>query len=204
MTETPDSTREPGLEPEQEPTREPTLEPEQEPDRWSDPPPDPPVDGQPMDAITSVISITTAPGPAEPDGHSAEGTEVEVETADSAVDYTVAYPSPIPEYALEPTGPTDSPSMIVPGTGEPPSRVLASDGSEPAPALPAASVRPRSRPLLGTIVWGVILLALAGYVLLGVLVPTPADPTLWLLGGVILIGLLLIVVGIIAALRRVD
>ena len=72
----------------------------------------------------------------------------------------------------------------------------------PVPAYPEASVPPRRRPLFGTIIWGVLLLALAGYVLFRVLVPAPADPTLWLLGGVIVIGLLLIIVGVIAALRR--
>lgn len=71
-----------------------------------------------------------------------------------------------------------------------------------APAQPAASVRPPRRPLFGTIVWGVLLLAFAAYMLIGVLVPAPADPTFRLLGGVIAIGLLLIIVGIVAAIRR--
>ena len=255
MTVTPDPTQEPNREPEQEPTREPEQ------------PPAPPADDRPTDAITSAISVTAAPGPApaEPAGPGADGPEVEVETGDAAADHTVAYPSPIPEYAMEPTERTDDPPTVVlpdraaaagdrasgepdsegtdtapgmPGASDvptasyqadteamtsltpepppyfPPAEPYLAPGSPPPlapepttylapePAPPAASVRPRSRPLFGTIVWGVILLALAGYVLLGVLVPAGADPTLWLLGGVILIGLLLIVVGIIAALRR--
>jgi hypothetical protein len=50
--------------------------------------------------------------------------------------------------------------------------------------------------------WGVVLLAFAVYVVVVQLVPTPPDPTLWLLGGIIAIGLTLVVAGIAAAARR--
>lgn len=113
-------------------------------------------------------------------------------------------PEPPPHLLPEPSALPPEPPPYLPPV---PPLPLAPDPTThlaPEAALPAASARPHSRPLFGTIVWGVILLALAGYVLLGVLVPPPADPTLWLLGGVILIGLLLIVIGIIAALRRAD
>ncbi|TFD29660.1 hypothetical protein [Cryobacterium cryoconiti] len=248
MTAAPDPTEQPAPEPESEPEQPPTRKPILEP-QLPDGVPNPPVDDRFADAITSVIAVTAAPGPApsEGEGPGAAGPEIEVETADSAADHTVAYPSPIPEYSMEATGGSDDPDDTDPthggpggptvshhadtesmGSLTPESPLLAPEPPAyfppeppylapvtppplapapptylaPEPALPAASVRPRSRPLFGTIVWGVILLSLAGYVLLGVLVPTPADPTLWLLGGVILIGLLLIVVGIIAALRR--
>jgi hypothetical protein len=99
---------------------------------------------------------------------------------------------PTHPFPPEPPSPAPEPQYRAP---EPPSPA-------PEPVDVPATVRTRRRPLFGTIIWGVILLALAGYVLLGVLVPAPADPTLWLLGGVVVIGLLLIIVGVIAALRR--
>ncbi|TFC58817.1 hypothetical protein E3O62_10015 [Cryobacterium sp. TMT2-15-1] len=183
-----------------------------DPNQPPNPPPDPPfarpLDDQPTDAVTSVTA-SPDPAPAEPEGHAENGHEVEVETTRAAPAHTVAYPSPIPDYAMEPSvePPATAPAFLAsdppfPVAPVPMARAAAPTAEAAEPAYPEVSVRPLRRPLFGTIVWGVILLALAGYVLLGVLVPAPADPTLWLLGGVIVIGLLLIVVGIIAALRR--
>jgi hypothetical protein len=71
------------------------------------------------------------------------------------------------------------------------------------PAEPAASVtRRRDRPLFGTIFWGVLLLAFAAFMVVWTALPTVPDPTLWLLGGVIAIGVALVVAGIAAASRR--
>lgn len=63
---------------------------------------------------------------------------------------------------------------------------------------------PRLRPRFGTILWGVLLLAFATYMVVFTLLPVPPDPTLWLLGGVIAVGLGLVVAGIAAAARRAD
>lgn len=172
------------------------------------PPQGEPIDDQPMAVVTSE-TVALDPVPTAPEASGVGSSEVEIETTPATVAHTVAFPGPIPEYTMEPTHPLppESPHL----TPEPPYPV-APTASVPAgggavagaaePEFPEASVRPRRSPLLGTIIWGVILLALAGYILLGVLIPAPADPTLWLLGGVIVIGLLLIVIGIIAALRR--
>jgi hypothetical protein len=58
--------------------------------------------------------------------------------------------------------------------------------------------------LFGTIFWGVVLLTFAAFMVVRTVLPVGPDPTLWLLGSVILIGLLLIVAGIAAASRRAD
>ncbi|TFC69972.1 MULTISPECIES: hypothetical protein [unclassified Cryobacterium] len=185
-----------------------TPDPNQPPNEPPNPPFARPLDDQPTDAVTSVTAAPD-PAPAEPEGHGESGHEVEVETTRAAPAHTVACPSPIPDYAMEPSVEppataqaflaSDPPFPVAP---VPTARAAAPTAAAAEPAYPEASMRLLRRPLFSTIVWGVILLALAGYVLLGVLVPAPADPTLWLLGGVIVIGLLLIVVGIIAALRR--
>ncbi len=72
-----------------------------------------------------------------------------------------------------------------------------------APPSPTASA-PRLRPRFGTILWGILLLTFATYMVVFTLVPVPPDPTLWLLGGVIAVGLGLVVAGIAAAARRAD
>jgi len=72
-----------------------------------------------------------------------------------------------------------------------------------ADATPPASAA-RLRPRFGPILWGILLLAFAIYMVVFTLLPVPPDPTLWLLGGVIAVGLGLIVAGIAAAARRVD
>ena len=56
--------------------------------------------------------------------------------------------------------------------------------------------------LFGTIFWGTVMLAFSGFIIYRTIVPGETDPALWLLGGVILMGLVLIVAGIAAAARR--
>ncbi len=72
------------------------------------------------------------------------------------------------------------------------------------PTSPVASEPRRRRPLFGTIFWGVVLLTFAAFMVVRTVLSVGPDPTLWLLGSVILIGLLLIVAGIAAASRRAD
>jgi hypothetical protein len=76
--------------------------------------------------------------------------------------------------------------------------VLATTPASAAPISTAARRRPRFAPIF----WGVVLLAFAVYVVVAQLVPTPPDPTFWLLGGIIAVGLTLVVTGIAAAARR--
>ena len=72
------------------------------------------------------------------------------------------------------------------------------------PDFAAASSFDRRGPRFGTIFWGVVLLVFAAFMAVWTLQPTNLDPTLWLLGSVIVLGLLLVVAGIAAAFRRAD
>ena len=76
--------------------------------------------------------------------------------------------------------------------------------NQAAPVGEATTSAPRLRPRFGTILWGILLLAFATYMVVFTLLPVPPDPTLWLLGGVIAVGLGLVVAGIAAAARRAD
>lgn len=73
--------------------------------------------------------------------------------------------------------------------------------TRPSGATAAAPAR-SSRPLFGTIFWGIVLLTFAAFMVITTLFPVNLDPTLWLVGSVIVIGLLLVVAGIAAASRR--
>lgn len=75
-------------------------------------------------------------------------------------------------------------------------------GATAASGATAVGVARRSRPLFGTIFWGVVLLTFASFMVITTLFPVSLDPTLWLVGSVIVIGLLLVVAGIAAASRR--
>lgn len=79
----------------------------------------------------------------------------------------------------------------------------------PSPTMPEAvappagsSTTPRRNPLFGTILWGTLALAFAGFMVFRTLVPGSMDPSLWLLGGVIATGLVLVVAGVAAAMRH--
>lgn len=61
----------------------------------------------------------------------------------------------------------------------------------------------RTRTCAPTIFWGVVLLVFAAVLAVWTLRPTHLDPTLWLLGSVTALGLLL-VAGITATFRRTD
>ncbi|GAB3618599.1 hypothetical protein GCM10027416_31560 [Okibacterium endophyticum] len=64
----------------------------------------------------------------------------------------------------------------------------------------AASGRHPAR--FGTILWGVLLLVFAGLMIAGRMLPFALDPVTWITGGLIAIGLVLVVAGIAAAMRR--
>lgn len=80
--------------------------------------------------------------------------------------------------------------------------------SEP-PAEPVVAVgdtpvsEARRRPRFGTIVWGAVLLAFAAFMLLSTAFPEAHNATVWLLGAVIGLGLILVVAGIVAASTRI-
>ncbi|KGJ79733.1 hypothetical protein GY21_04210 [Cryobacterium roopkundense] len=90
-----------------------------------------------------------------------------------------------------------------PGDEPTPETMPVETDAAPVPtAATAAQVSPRRRPRFAPIFWGVVLLAFAVYVVVARLLPTPPDPTFWLLGGIIAVGLTLVVAGIAAAVRR--
>ncbi|SDN45065.1 hypothetical protein SAMN05216368_105265 [Cryobacterium flavum] len=97
---------------------------------------------------------------------------------------------------------SDNPTIPYPESSRAPRE---NDFFAPNTDLPtAATATPRLRPRFGTILWGILLLAFATYMVVFTLLPAPPDPTLWLLGGVIAVGLGLVVAGIAAAARRAD
>lgn len=89
-----------------------------------------------------------------------------------------------------------------PGDQSPPETLPFDTDAAPAQAAPTASAPPRRRPRFAPIFWGVVLLVFSVYVVAARLLPTPPDPTFWLLGGIIAVGLTLVVAGIAAAARR--
>ena len=104
----------------------------------------------------------------------------------------------------QPTVPLDE--LFAPDAAQdermPPPPPPAQPASGPTAAAASASTPATWRPLFGTIVWGVLLLVFAAFMVVWTIVPTSPDPTLWLLGAVIVTGLLLVVAGIVAAARR--
>ncbi|MGO4689870.1 hypothetical protein [Glaciibacter sp. 2TAF33] len=109
-------------------------------------------------------------------------------------------PLNIPEHDGAASTPPTQPTQ--PTAADLPTATTSTTGAE-LPTIPAASVaRRRDRPLFGTIFWGVLLLAFAAFMVVWTALPVMPDPTLWLLGGVIAIGVALVAAGIAAASRR--
>ncbi|TFD13339.1 hypothetical protein E3T35_04165 [Cryobacterium sp. TMT1-2-2] len=117
--------------------------------------------------------------------------------------------APTEDFSVNPAGDasataklSDNPTVPYPESSRAPRE---NDFFAPNTDLPtAATATPRLRPRFGTILWGILLLAFATYMVVFTLLPAPPDPTLWLLGGVIAVGLGLVVAGIAAAARRAD
>lgn len=101
-------------------------------------------------------------------------------------EYTAATASTAPTASTTPTMPTTPDATRFSGST----------------AIGAEATPRRSRPIFGTIFWGVVLLTFAAFMVVRTVFPVGQDPTLWLVGSVIVIGLLLLVAGIAAASRR--
>ena len=110
-------------------------------------------------------------------------------------------PNTHPSTATTPNAGASEPvslSKSVPSTAPAPS-------AAPAPAAPAPAATParrRRRPLFPTILWGILMLALAAFIAARELVPGDLDLVTWMLTAVVAIGILLVVAGIAAASRR--
>ncbi|MCS5717990.1 hypothetical protein N1027_07550 [Herbiconiux sp. CPCC 205763] len=98
-----------------------------------------------------------------------------------------------------PTAPTTAAPASTTSTAPP--TATATPTAAPAPPADAAK-RPRPAQF-GTIVWGMLLLALCGFVALAQFGPgVDADRYLWAFIAVIAAGVALVAVGIVAAFRR--
>lgn len=62
----------------------------------------------------------------------------------------------------------------------------------------------RLRPRFGTIFWGVILLVFAAFMVTNAIVPFVLDPTTWVIAALVAGGVVLVVAGVAAAVRRAD
>ena len=104
------------------------------------------------------------------------------------------YPSTDPN-----TDPTTTPSARA---SEPVTLSKSAPAPAPVPAPVATPPRRRRRPLFPTILWGILMLALAAFIAARELVPGDLDLVTWMLTAVVAIGILLVVAGIAAASRR--
>jgi hypothetical protein len=73
-------------------------------------------------------------------------------------------------------------------------------GTPPQPTADSERLRPR----FGTIFWGVILLVFAAFMVTNAIVPFVLDPTTWVIAALVAGGVVLVVAGIAAAVRRAD
>ena len=111
-----------------------------------------------------------------------------------------------PTGATEPIRPTIQTEQGAPSTSDPdtddPARWFQADAAPTAPLQPAVAKRKRLPARFGTIFWGVLLLAFAGFMIVNSIVPVVQDPVTWLIGGLIAAGAVLVIAGIAAAVRR--
>ena len=102
--------------------------------------------------------------------------------------------TPIPPAASEPFNgnATDATDVLFPNT-------------TPTVPYPSPTAEPeRLRPRFGTIFWGVILLVFAAFMVTNALVPFILDPSTWIIAGLVAGGVVLVIAGIAAAVRRTD
>lgn len=82
---------------------------------------------------------------------------------------------------------------------------FASEPSSSGGYTAATAVESKRLPArFGTIFWGVLLLAFAGFMVANAVVPFVQDPIVWLIAGLIAAGAVLVIAGIAAAVRRTE
>ncbi|GGE93458.1 hypothetical protein [Mycetocola zhadangensis] len=113
----------------------------------------------------------------------------------NATDATdVLFPDATPIPPITPTAPIGA---STPGTPTVP--------NTPTVQYPASASEPeRLRARFGTIFWGVILLVFAAFMVTSALVPIVLDPSTWIIAGLVAGGVVLVIAGIAAAVRRTD
>ena len=109
--------------------------------------------------------------------------------------------TPIPPAPARPGSEPDATEALFPGMSGEPAPATAQWNTVPEP-LPAPSPRRRAR--FGTILWGVILLVFAAFMVTNALVPFALDAGTWLIGALVAAGVVLVVAGIAAAVRSTD
>jgi hypothetical protein len=144
---------------------------------------------------TTPINPTAATAPTAPTEHF--GSPATAEFASAAATGTGAAPT---GHQFE-SAAADQPAGFIPSS--PPTASAPAPGPAPGPApAPAEAKRPRPAQF-GTIVWGLLLLGLCGFVAISQFGPgVDADRYLWAFVGVIAAGVALVAVGIVAAFRR--
>ena len=73
-----------------------------------------------------------------------------------------------------------------------------------SPSYPETTESGRLRPRFGTIFWGVILLVFAAFMVTNAIVPFVLDPSTWIIVGLVAGGVVLVIAGIAAAMRKAD
>ena len=104
-------------------------------------------------------------------------------------------PVPPTEPATSSGNRTDATDVLFPNaTPTYPHSTAYAEGAEPD----------RLRPRFGTIFWGVILLVFAAFMVTNAIVPFVLDPSTWIIVGLVAGGVVLVIAGIAAAVRKTD
>lgn len=151
---------------------------------------------------TDTTPVTTVPSPMRgatiastkntPTVHSATGDDTHAGAADTTTAASSALPSDtarVPDQTIEePSGPAEPTAAAHPAS------------TRPASAEPAQHTRQPAR--LGSIIWGLVVIAFAVLATVTLTLPFTIDPTLVVIGLLLGLGALLVIGGIWAALRQ--
>lgn len=150
---------------------------------------------------------TPADSSASPESSVPEAAPPTVESASASASAPTPASTPPPAADADPNATSAFPTGAYPDTSQQPTVPLNTDAwaptAQPAPSAPSSASAPRrNRPRFATILWGVLLLVFAGFMVAVTVLPVAPDPILLLLGAVIAIGVALVAAGIAAASRR--
>ncbi|MGO4102962.1 hypothetical protein AB4Y63_03345 [Leifsonia sp. YAF41] len=128
-------------------------------------------------------------------------------SASASTSTSASASTPPPAAGADPNATSAFPTGVYPDNSQQPTVPLNTDAwasaAQPVPSAPSSASAPRrNRPRFATILWGVLLLVFAGFMVAVTVLPVAPDPILLLLGAVIAIGVALVAAGIAAASRR--